>query len=235
MLCSATVASAGPWCSGQTCQPVTLEIAGSNPVGPATSRFGGYDGAVKLPGPGRVTAVAAVTLLVGCVNPSPSLVPDHLPAPPHPDSPANSDGHAHSRRQLPARRRDRHHEPQGDDHPRRARDARQRRPSSWCRAASRSTQPELTATAPCVAADQIVADLQADQTLVALLPPGLVEPATKVLSIAGDGPFGLFGPDLFGDPESRALPYPVMGSAPADGPDRSTRPGPHTTPPRSGT
>ena len=28
---------AGPWCSGQTCQPVTLEIAGSNPVGPATA------------------------------------------------------------------------------------------------------------------------------------------------------------------------------------------------------
>ncbi len=26
----------GPWCSGQTCQPVTLEIAGSNPVGPAS-------------------------------------------------------------------------------------------------------------------------------------------------------------------------------------------------------
>jgi hypothetical protein len=29
------VTPAGPWCSGQTCQPVTLEIAGSNPVGPA--------------------------------------------------------------------------------------------------------------------------------------------------------------------------------------------------------
>ena len=27
---------AGSWCSGLTCQPVTLEIAGSNPVGPAT-------------------------------------------------------------------------------------------------------------------------------------------------------------------------------------------------------
>ncbi len=85
-------------------------------------------------------------------------------------------------------------------------------------------QPELTATAACVAADQIVAEIQADQTLVALLPPGLVEPATKVLSIAGEGPFGLFGPDLFGDPEARALPYPVMGSAPADGPG-SPRPG----------
>jgi hypothetical protein len=79
-------------------------------------------------------------------------------------------------------------------------------------------QPNLTATAPCVAADQIAANLRAQQKLVALLPPGLVEPATKVLSIAGNGPFGLFGPDLFGDPEARALPYPVMGSAPADGP-----------------
>ncbi len=39
MLCSATVTTAGPWCSGPTCQPVTLEIAGSNPVGPATSSF----------------------------------------------------------------------------------------------------------------------------------------------------------------------------------------------------
>ena len=28
--------SSGSWCSGLTCQPVTLEIAGSNPVGPAT-------------------------------------------------------------------------------------------------------------------------------------------------------------------------------------------------------
>ncbi|MBI2781996.1 MAG: hypothetical protein HYX55_09420 [Chloroflexi bacterium] len=32
-----------------------------------------------------------------------------------------------------------------------------------------------------------------------------------MLPIAGDGPYGLFGPDLFGDPESRALPYPVQG------------------------
>src|SRR4051812_4225864 len=27
--------TADPWCSGPTCQPVTLEIAGSNPVGSA--------------------------------------------------------------------------------------------------------------------------------------------------------------------------------------------------------
>ena len=75
-------------------------------------------------------------------------------------------------------------------------------------------RPTLTATAPCLAADEIAASFETDQARVALLPPGLVEPATKVLSIAGDGPFGLFGPDLFGDPESRALPYPVVGSAP---------------------
>jgi hypothetical protein len=29
------VAATDPWCSGPTCQPVTLEIAGSNPVGSA--------------------------------------------------------------------------------------------------------------------------------------------------------------------------------------------------------
>jgi hypothetical protein len=82
----------------------------------------------------------------------------------------------------------------------------------------RVTQPKLTSTAPCVPADQIAAHLRAHQKVVALVPPGLVEPATKVLSIAGKGPFGLFGPDLFGDPQARALPYPVMGSAPTAGP-----------------
>ena len=78
------------------------------------------------------------------------------------------------------------------------------------------SEPALTATAPCIAAEQIVDALEADQELVALLPPGLVEPATRVLPIAGDGPYGLFGPDLFGDPEARALPYPVIGSATGD-------------------
>ena len=38
-----------------------------------------------------------------------------------------------------------------------------------------------------------------------------------MLPIAGDGPFGLFGPNLFGDAESRALPYPINGSASGDG------------------
>lgn len=79
-------------------------------------------------------------------------------------------------------------------------------------------QPAITPAGDCVAADQIASRLRTDPRRVALLPPGLVEPATKVLPIAGDGPLGLFGPDLFGDPESRALPYPVTGSAPSEGP-----------------
>jgi hypothetical protein len=75
------------------------------------------------------------------------------------------------------------------------------------------TEPTLTVTAPCRAADRIAAFLKGHQKRTALLPPGLVEPATKVLSIAGSGPFGLFGPDLFGDPKARAMDYPVIGSA----------------------
>ena len=73
-------------------------------------------------------------------------------------------------------------------------------------------QPALTTTASCIPANGIAAAILADQQLIALLPPGLVEPATKVLPIAGDGPYGLFGPDLFGDSQSRALPYPVVGA-----------------------
>jgi hypothetical protein len=72
-------------------------------------------------------------------------------------------------------------------------------------------EPQLAATAPCIAADQIAAAIRANQAIVALLPPGLVEAATKVLPIAGDGPYGYFGADLFGDPESRAMPYPIKG------------------------
>jgi hypothetical protein len=79
-------------------------------------------------------------------------------------------------------------------------------------------QPAVSPTRACVPADQIVAELQADQKLVALLPPGLVEPATKVLPIAGDGPYGLFGADLFGDPDSRSVPYPITGRATGDVP-----------------
>ena len=74
------------------------------------------------------------------------------------------------------------------------------------------TAPAITATAPCLAADKIAAAIEANQQLIALLPPGLVQPATKILPIAGDGPYGMFGPDLFGDPQSRALPYPIQGA-----------------------
>ena len=77
-------------------------------------------------------------------------------------------------------------------------------------------EPALQSTAACVPADQIAKAIEANQNLVALLPPGLVEPATKVLPIAGDGPSGYFGPDLFGDPEARALPYPINGAASGD-------------------
>jgi Bacterial capsule synthesis protein PGA_cap len=81
----------------------------------------------------------------------------------------------------------------------------------------RVDEPAVEITTPCVQADEIAGEIQSNPDAIALLPPGLVEPATKVLSIAGDGPFGLFGPDLFGDPESRALPYPVQGSMTEDG------------------
>lgn len=82
----------------------------------------------------------------------------------------------------------------------------------------RVEQPAIGADLPCLAADDIPIWLATHQRRVALLPTGLVEPATRVLPIAGDGPFGLFGPDLFGDPESRDQPYPVVGSATVDSP-----------------
>jgi poly-gamma-glutamate capsule biosynthesis protein CapA/YwtB (metallophosphatase superfamily) len=67
--------------------------------------------------------------------------------------------------------------------------------------------------AACLAAEAIPLAIRDDPTTVGLLPPGLVEPATKVLPIGGDGPFGLGGADLFGSPESRAGPYPITGEA----------------------
>ena len=54
--------------------------------------------------------------------------------------------------------------------------------------------------------------LEQSQARIALLPPGLVEPATKVLSIAGNGPFGMFGPDLFGDPEGSRPRLPDLAA-----------------------
>jgi poly-gamma-glutamate capsule biosynthesis protein CapA/YwtB (metallophosphatase superfamily) len=67
--------------------------------------------------------------------------------------------------------------------------------------------------APCQDATTIAAALQHEPSDVALLPPGLVEPATRTLPIDGSGPFGLFGADLFGDPAMRALPYPIIAKA----------------------
>lgn len=74
------------------------------------------------------------------------------------------------------------------------------------------TRPALAAGAKCVDADQIAAVLEKGRARIALLPPGLVQPATKVLSIAGDGPYGMFGPDLFGDPKARAMDYPITAT-----------------------
>ncbi|EWT01458.1 hypothetical protein N865_10440 [Intrasporangium oryzae NRRL B-24470] len=74
------------------------------------------------------------------------------------------------------------------------------------------TRPTLAAAPTCVAADQVAATLKSSPKRIALLPPGLVEPATKVLSIAGPGPFGMFGADLFGDAQARALDYPVVAT-----------------------
>ena len=76
-----------------------------------------------------------------------------------------------------------------------------------------TVDPASLAVLSCTPALEIAAAIRGNQKQVALLPPGLVEPATKVLPIAGDGPYGLFGPDLFGDPESRAMPYPITGRA----------------------
>jgi len=73
--------------------------------------------------------------------------------------------------------------------------------------------PARLAVPSCMPAVRIADAIEKDQKVVALLPPGLVEPATKVLPIAGDGPYGLFGPDLFGDPDARAQPYPIVGRA----------------------
>ena len=50
-----------PWCSGPTCQPVTLEIAGSNPVGSARASL---EEPTKLAADRRLIAVAVVALVL---------------------------------------------------------------------------------------------------------------------------------------------------------------------------
>ena len=77
-------------------------------------------------------------------------------------------------------------------------------------------EPAVPPPASCVDPASIAKALQDRPKTIALTLPGLVEPATKVLPIAGDGPFGLFGADLFGDPDARALPYPIVGAPLAD-------------------
>jgi len=59
--------------------------------------------------------------------------------------------------------------------------------------------------ATCVPADRIVARLEAHPKAIALLPPGLVEPKTKVLPVGGA--------DLFGNAQARAADYPLVGHA----------------------
>lgn len=80
------------------------------------------------------------------------------------------------------------------------------------------TQPAMTFAASCLPADRIAAAVAQDPSLVALLPPGLVEPVTKTLPIGGDGPFGIDGADLFGDPATREQPYPIAARATGDPP-----------------
>lgn len=73
--------------------------------------------------------------------------------------------------------------------------------------------PEGRDVEGCVEAAAIPAAIRVDPTIVALLPPGLVEPLTKLLPIDGDGPFGLGGADLFGSAESRDQLYPIVARA----------------------
>jgi poly-gamma-glutamate capsule biosynthesis protein CapA/YwtB (metallophosphatase superfamily) len=78
------------------------------------------------------------------------------------------------------------------------------------------TAPESLAGSPpssCAPSDAIAGMLASSPKSVALLPPGLVVPTTKVLPIGGDGPYGLGGADLFGSAEARNQAYPIVGEA----------------------
>ncbi len=58
---------------------------------------------------------------------------------------------------------------------------------------------------PAAEAIERLKQLGQDETLLALIPPSLVTPDIKVLPVDGA--------DLFGGPEARDLPYPIMGRA----------------------
>jgi poly-gamma-glutamate capsule biosynthesis protein CapA/YwtB (metallophosphatase superfamily) len=68
-----------------------------------------------------------------------------------------------------------------------------------------STFEDFVDLGECMPADQIADHLAANPTDLAVLPPGLVEPATKVLA--------LDGADLFGGPAARGRDYPLLGHA----------------------
>ncbi len=57
----------------------------------------------------------------------------------------------------------------------------------------------------CLQADEVIAQIEAKPETIALLPPGMVEPKTKVLPVDGA--------DLFGEPAARQRPYPVQAKA----------------------
>lgn len=73
-----------------------------------------------------------------------------------------------------------------------------------CGLSPRSFGAELPPDA-CIPADEIVPALMTDPTRLGLLPPGLVEPAVKVLPVDGA--------DLFGSAPARDADYPVVAEA----------------------
>ncbi len=76
--------------------------------------------------------------------------------------------------------------------------------------ADRGVSAALGVTSPsasCVPADRIPARLPASSTTLALLPPGLVTPALRVVPIGSA--------DLFGETPARAVPYPLTIPSPA--------------------
>jgi poly-gamma-glutamate capsule biosynthesis protein CapA/YwtB (metallophosphatase superfamily) len=70
-------------------------------------------------------------------------------------------------------------------------------------------------SASCVSADSIVGHLASTSTALALVPPGLVTPAVRIVPVAStDGTLA----DLFGETPARTAPYPLSIPAPAGWP-----------------